>query len=109
MASGYGRMWEDPMGARGQCMPGASRLPSLFSQNIIPEYSMFQGMRGGGAFPGGSRFGFGFGNGMKQMRRTWKTWTTADFRVSGGGRPSGPLTGWSEGPRATRPDAAPSL
>ncbi|XP_032169904.1 A-kinase anchor protein 8-like isoform X3 [Mustela erminea] len=81
MASGYGRMWEDPMGARGQCMPGASRLPSLFSQNIIPEYSMFQGMRGGGTFPGGSRFGFGFGNGMKQMRRTWKTWTTADFRT----------------------------
>ncbi|XP_036271840.1 A-kinase anchor protein 8-like isoform X3 [Pipistrellus kuhlii] len=81
MASGYGRMWEDPMGARGQCMPGASRLPSLFSQNIIPEYGMFQGMRGGGAFPGGSRFGFGFGNGMKQMRRTWKTWTTADFRT----------------------------
>lgn len=82
MASGYGRMWEDPMGARGQCMPGASRLPSLFSQNIIPEYGMFQGMRGGGAFSGGSRFGFGFGNGMKQMRRTWKTWTTADFRVN---------------------------
>ncbi|XP_011836008.1 PREDICTED: A-kinase anchor protein 8-like [Mandrillus leucophaeus] len=81
MASGYGRMWEDPMGARGQCMSGASRLPSLFSQNIIPEYGMFQGMRGGGAFPGGSRFGFGFGNGMKQMRRTWKTWTTADFRT----------------------------
>ncbi|EPY73316.1 hypothetical protein CB1_016088009 [Camelus ferus] len=81
VASGYGRMWEDPMGARGQCMPGASRLPSLFSQNIIPEYSMFQGMRGGGTFPGGSRFGFGFGNGMKQMRRTWKTWTTADFRT----------------------------
>lgn len=81
MASGYGRMWEDPMGARGQCMPGASRLPSLFSQNIIPEYGMFQGMRGGGAFPGSSRFGFGFGNGMKQMRRTWKTWTTADFRT----------------------------
>ncbi|XP_059744506.1 A-kinase anchor protein 8-like isoform X9 [Bos taurus] len=81
MASGYGRMWEDPMGARGQCMPGASRLPSLFSQNIIPEYGMFQGMRGGGTFPGGSRFGFGFGNGMKQMRRTWKTWTTADFRT----------------------------
>ncbi|XP_063084621.1 A-kinase anchor protein 8-like isoform X4 [Cavia porcellus] len=81
MASGYGRMWEDPVGARGQCMPGASRLPSLFSQNIIPEYGMFQGMRGGGAFPGGSRFGFGFGNGMKQMRRTWKTWTTADFRT----------------------------
>lgn len=86
MASGYGRMWEDPVGARGQCMPGASRLPSLFSQNIIPEYGMFQGMRGGGAFPGGSRFGFGFGNGMKQMRRTWKTWTTADFRVSGRAR-----------------------
>ncbi|XP_037361938.1 A-kinase anchor protein 8-like isoform X4 [Talpa occidentalis] len=81
MTSGYGRMWEDPMGARGQCMPGASRLPSLFSQNIIPEYGMFQGMRGGGAFPGSSRFGFGFGNGIKQMRRTWKTWTTADFRT----------------------------
>ncbi|XP_076978046.1 A-kinase anchor protein 8-like isoform X2 [Tamandua tetradactyla] len=81
VASGYGRMWEDPMGARNQCLPSASRLPSLFSQNIIPEYGMFQGMRGGGAFPGGSRFGFGFGNGMKQMRRTWKTWTTADFRT----------------------------
>lgn len=91
MASGYGRMWDDPMGARSQCMPGAARLPSLFSQNIIPEYGMFQGMRGGSAFPGGSRFGFGFGNGMKQMRRTWKTWTTADFRVSvGGAFPFGP-------------------
>ncbi|XP_040846366.1 A-kinase anchor protein 8-like isoform X2 [Ochotona curzoniae] len=81
VASGYGRVWEDPMGARGQCMPGAPRLPSLFSQNIIPEYGMFQGMRGGGTFPAGSRLGFGFGNGMKQMRRTWKTWTTADFRT----------------------------
>lgn len=101
MASGYGRMWEDPMGARGQCMPGASRLPSLFSQNIIPEYSMFQGMRGGGAFPGGSRFGFGFGNGMKQMRRTWKTWTTADFRVSGGSLPPWPLLGKAGGPESS--------
>lgn len=109
MASGYGRMWEDPMGARGQCMPGASRLPSLFSQNIIPEYSMFQGMRGGGAFPGGSRFGFGFGNGMKQMRRTWKTWTTADFRVSGGGHPSWPLPGWSKERGAACPDPAPAF
>nr|XP_058148539.1 A-kinase anchor protein 8-like isoform X2 [Dasypus novemcinctus] len=81
MASGYGRVWDDPMGARGQCLPGASRLPSLFSQNIIPEYGAFQGVRGGGAFPAGSRFGFGFGNGMKQMRRTWKTWTPADFRT----------------------------
>lgn len=102
-------MWEDPMGARGQCMPGASRLPSLFSQNIIPEYGMFQGMRGGGAFSGGSRFGFGFGNGMKQMRRTWKTWTTADFRVSGGGLLSWLLTGWSKGPGATCPDLASSF
>lgn len=106
MASGYGRMWEDPMGARGQCMPGAPRLPSLFSQNIIPEYGMFQGMRGGGAFPGGSRFGFGFGNGMKQMRRTWKTWTTADFRVSGGSCPSQLFTGLQKAPRATCPDLA---
>ncbi|XP_075404543.1 A-kinase anchor protein 8-like isoform X2 [Tenrec ecaudatus] len=86
VATGYGRMWEEPMGARGQCMPGTPRLPSLFSQNILPEYGMFQGARGGGAFPGasfpgGSRFGFGFGNGMKQMRRTWKTWTPADFRT----------------------------
>ncbi|KAF7459867.1 Hypothetical predicted protein [Marmota monax] len=105
MASGYGRMWEDPMGARGQCMPGASRLPSLFSQNIIPEYGMFQGMRGGGAFPGGSRFGFGFGNGMKQMRRTWKTWTTADFRTKKkkrkqGGSPDEPDS------KATRTDCS---
>lgn len=105
MASGYGRMWEDPMGARGQCMPGASRLPSLFSQNIIPEYGMFQGMRGGGAFSGGSRFGFGFGNGMKQMRRTWKTWTTADFRTKKkkrkqGGSPDEPDS------KATRTDCS---
>ncbi|XP_005588335.1 A-kinase anchor protein 8-like isoform X2 [Macaca nemestrina] len=105
MASGYGRMWEDPMGARGQCMSGASRLPSLFSQNIIPEYGMFQGMRGGGAFPGGSRFGFGFGNGMKQMRRTWKTWTTADFRTKKkkrkqGGSPDEPDS------KATRTDCS---
>nr|XP_020011727.1 A-kinase anchor protein 8-like isoform X4 [Castor canadensis] len=105
MASGYGRMWEDPMGARGQCMPGASRLPSLFSQNIIPEYGMFQGMRGGGAFPGSSRFGFGFGNGMKQMRRTWKTWTTADFRTKKkkrkqGGSPDEPDS------KATRTDCS---
>ncbi|XP_051026673.1 A-kinase anchor protein 8-like [Acomys russatus] len=105
VASGYGRMWEDPMGARGQCMPGASRLPSLFSQNIIPEYGMFQGMRGGGAFSGGSRFGFGFGNGMKQMRRTWKTWTTADFRTKKkkrkqGGSPDEPDS------KATRTDCS---
>lgn len=105
MASGYGRVWEDPMGARGQCMPGASRLPSLFSQNIIPEYGMFQGMRGGGAFSGGSRFGFGFGNGMKQMRRTWKTWTTADFRTKKkkrkqGGSPDEPDS------KATRTDCS---
>lgn len=77
MASGYRHMWEDPMGAWGQCMSGASWLPSLFSQNIV-EY----GMRGRGAFSGGSRFGFRFGNGMKQMRQTWKTWTTADFRTT---------------------------
>ncbi|KAM4888828.1 A-kinase anchor protein 8-like isoform 3-T3 [Thomomys bottae] len=105
MASGYGRMWEDPMGARGQCVPGASRLPSLFSQNIIPEYGMFQGMRGGGAFPGGARFGFGFGTGMKQMRRTWKTWTTADFRTKKkkrkqGGSPDEPDS------KATRTDCS---
>ncbi|XP_008828223.1 A-kinase anchor protein 8-like isoform X4 [Nannospalax galili] len=105
LASGYGRMWEDPMGARGQCMPGVSRLPSLFSQNIIPEYGMFQGMRGGGTFPGGSRFGFGFGNGIKQMRRTWKTWTTADFRTKKkkrkqGGSPDEPDS------KATRTDCS---
>ncbi|XP_044527476.1 A-kinase anchor protein 8-like isoform X2 [Gracilinanus agilis] len=77
MAAGYGRMWDDPMGARGQCVPGSSRLPSLFSQNIIPEYGMFQSMRGS---YGNMRFGFGLGSGMKQMRRTWKTWATTDFR-----------------------------
>lgn len=66
------------MGAWGQCMPGASWLLSLFSQNIVPEY----GMRGRGASSGGSRFGFRFGNGMKQMRQTWKTWTTADFQTT---------------------------
>ncbi|KAM9095057.1 A-kinase anchor protein 8-like isoform X3 [Sarcophilus harrisii] len=77
MATGYGRMWDDPMGTRGQCVPGSSRLPSLFSQNIIPEYGMFQSMRGS---YGNMQFGFGLGNGMKQMRRTWKTWATTDFR-----------------------------
>ncbi|XP_074162704.1 A-kinase anchor protein 8-like isoform X1 [Sminthopsis crassicaudata] len=77
MATGYGRMWDDPMGTRGQCVPGSSRLPSLFSQNIIPEYGMFQSMRGS---YGNMQFGFGLGSGMKQMRRTWKTWATTDFR-----------------------------
>ncbi|ERE69726.1 A-kinase anchor protein 8 [Cricetulus griseus] len=101
MASGYGRMWEDPMGARGQCMPGASRL---FSQSIISEYGMFQGMRGGGAFSDGSRFGFRFGNGMKQMRRTWKTWTTADFRTKKKRKQGGSLD--EPNSKATRTDCS---
>lgn len=83
MASSYsGRMggqWNEPpqgMGARGLGPHGSSRLPSLFSHNIIPELGMFQGMRG---FSGNMRFGGGM---MKQrMRRNWKMWDS-DFKVS---------------------------
>ncbi|XP_010013108.1 PREDICTED: A-kinase anchor protein 8-like, partial [Nestor notabilis] len=79
LASAYpGRMsgqWNDApqsMGSRGP--HGSSRLPSLFSHNIIPELSMFQGMRG---FPGNMRYGGGM---MKQrMRRNWKMWDS-DFK-----------------------------
>lgn len=82
-ASSYsGRMggqWNEPpqgMGARGLGPHGSSRLPSLFSHNIIPELGMFQGMRG---FSGNMRFGGGM---MKQrMRRNWKMWDS-DFKVS---------------------------
>ncbi|XP_073175392.1 A-kinase anchor protein 8-like isoform X4 [Lepidochelys kempii] len=81
MASSYsghmGGQWNEPpqpMGGRGHGPHGSSRLPSLFSHNIIPELSMFQGMRG---FSGNMRFG---GGGMKQrMRRNWKMWD-ADFK-----------------------------
>nr|XP_014350046.1 PREDICTED: A-kinase anchor protein 8-like isoform X2 [Latimeria chalumnae] len=56
-SSGSGRMggrWnEPPMGGRGPGASGLSRLPSLLSQNIFPELSMFQGMRG---FSGNKRF-----------------------------------------------------
>ncbi|NWY22962.1 AKP8L protein, partial [Aphelocoma coerulescens] len=61
--------WNEPRGP-----PGSKRLPSLFSQNILPEPGAFQGFRG---FPGNFR-------GMKRMRRGWKMWD-ADFRVSSGG------------------------
>uniref|UniRef100_A0A8B9CHG3 A-kinase anchoring protein 8 like n=1 Tax=Anser brachyrhynchus TaxID=132585 RepID=A0A8B9CHG3_9AVES len=81
MASSYsGRMggqWNEPpqgMGARGLGPHGSSRLPSLFSHNIIPELGMFQGMRG---FSGNMRFGGGM---MKQrMRKNWKMWDS-DFK-----------------------------
>ncbi|XP_029886626.1 A-kinase anchor protein 8-like isoform X1 [Aquila chrysaetos chrysaetos] len=81
MASSYpGRMggqWNEPpqsMGSRGLGPHGSSRLPSLFSHNIIPELSMFQGMRG---FSGNMRYGGGM---MKQrMRRNWKMWDS-DFK-----------------------------
>ncbi|NXA56837.1 AKP8L protein, partial [Nothocercus julius] len=74
-----GGQWNEPpphaMGARGFGPPGSSRLPSLFSHNIIPELNMFQGMRG---FSGNMRFGGGM---MKQrMRRNWKMWD-ADFKL----------------------------
>ncbi|XP_060038297.1 A-kinase anchor protein 8-like [Erinaceus europaeus] len=102
--SEYARAWEDPLGARGQCLPGASRLPSLFAHNIIPDYGGFPA-RAAGAFPAGSRpapgsgfgSGFGFGNGMKQLRPTWKTWTKTDFRVK---RKKRKQPGNSEGPEA---------
>ncbi|XP_048786060.1 LOW QUALITY PROTEIN: A-kinase anchor protein 8-like [Lagopus muta] len=76
MASPYsGRMggqWNDA--PRGLGPHGSSRLPSLFSHNIIPELGAFQGMRG---FSGNVRFGGGM---MKQrMRRNWKMWDS-DFK-----------------------------
>ncbi|XP_043940357.1 A-kinase anchor protein 8-like isoform X2 [Protopterus annectens] len=66
VSTGSGRGGGRPqMGVRGL---GAStpRLPSLFSQNIMPELSMFQGMR---AFSG-KRFGgaLGFNNKQRQKR-----------------------------------------
>ncbi|XP_061211614.1 A-kinase anchor protein 8-like [Neopsephotus bourkii] len=74
LASAYpGRMsgqWTEAPQAMGSRGPyGSSRLPSLFSHNIIPELGMFQGMRG---FQGGMRYGGGM---MKQrMRRSWRMW-----------------------------------
>ncbi|NXA43695.1 AKP8L protein, partial [Eudromia elegans] len=77
-AGRVGGQWNEPphaMGARGYGPPGPSRLPSLFSHNILPELNMFQGMRG---FSGNMRFGGGM---MKQrMRRNWKMWD-ADFKL----------------------------
>uniref|UniRef100_A0A8B9FUP2 A-kinase anchoring protein 8 like n=1 Tax=Amazona collaria TaxID=241587 RepID=A0A8B9FUP2_9PSIT len=79
LASAYpGRMsgqWNEAPQAMGSRGPyGSSRLPSLFSHNIIPELGMFQGMRG---FQGSMRYGGGM---MKQrMRRNWKLWDS-DFR-----------------------------
>ncbi|NXQ82066.1 AKP8L protein, partial [Nyctibius grandis] len=72
-----GGQWNEPppsMGSRGLGPPGSSRLPSLFSHNILPEHGMFQGMRG---FSGNMRYGGGM---MKQrMRRNWRTWDS-DFK-----------------------------
>ncbi|NXF42159.1 AKP8L protein, partial [Nyctibius bracteatus] len=72
-----GGQWNDPppsMGSRGLGPPGSSRLPSLFSHNILPELGMFQGTRG---FSGNMRYGGGM---MKQrMRRNWRTWDS-DFQ-----------------------------
>ncbi|XP_075302167.1 A-kinase anchor protein 8-like isoform X1 [Opisthocomus hoazin] len=72
-----GGQWNEPpqsMGSRGLGPHGSSRLPSLFSHNIIPELGMFQGMRG---FSGNMRYGGGM---MKQrMRRNWKMWDS-DFK-----------------------------
>uniref|UniRef100_A0A8C6ZTH7 A-kinase anchoring protein 8 like n=1 Tax=Nothoprocta perdicaria TaxID=30464 RepID=A0A8C6ZTH7_NOTPE len=48
--------WSEPHAAMGARGFGASRLPSLFSHNIIPELNAFPGMRG---FAGGGRFGAG--------------------------------------------------
>ncbi|NXW66439.1 AKP8L protein, partial [Eurystomus gularis] len=81
MTSSYpGRMggqWNEPpqsMSSRGLGPHGSSRLPSLFSHNILPELGMFQGMRG---FSGNMRYGGGM---MKQrMRRNWKMWDS-DFK-----------------------------
>ncbi|XP_009992330.1 PREDICTED: A-kinase anchor protein 8-like [Chaetura pelagica] len=72
-----GGHWNEPpqcVGSRGLGPPGSSRLPSLFSHNILPELSMFQGIRG---FSGNMRYG---GGAMKQrMRRNWKMWDS-DFK-----------------------------
>ncbi|NXN94833.1 AKP8L protein, partial [Rhinopomastus cyanomelas] len=73
---GGGGQWNElpqGMGSRGG-PPGSSRLPSLFSHNILPEPGMFPGSRG---FSGNLRYGGGM---MKQrMRRHWKTWDS-EFR-----------------------------
>ncbi|XP_061876203.1 A-kinase anchor protein 8-like isoform X2 [Colius striatus] len=72
-----GGQWNEPpqsMGSRGFGHHGSSRLPSLFSHNIIPEFGMFQGMR---SFSG-NRYGGGM---MKQqMRRNWRMWDS-DFKL----------------------------
>ncbi|NXS51355.1 AKP8L protein, partial [Brachypteracias leptosomus] len=68
-----GGQWSDPP-QRAPGPHGSSRLPSLFSHNILPELNVFPGMRG---FPGNLRYGGGM---MKQrMRRNWKMWDS-DFR-----------------------------
>ncbi|NXD87656.1 AKP8L protein, partial [Halcyon senegalensis] len=81
-----GGQWNEPpqaMGSRGLGPHGSSRLPSLFSHNILPEVGMFQGARG---FAGSMRYGGGM---MKQrMRRNWKMWDS-DFKVRLGRKPLG--------------------
>ncbi|NWU97759.1 AKP8L protein, partial [Upupa epops] len=72
---GGGQWNELPQGMGPRGGPhGSSRLPSLFSHNILPELGMFPGSRG---FPGNLRYGGGM---MKQrMRRQWKSWDS-EFR-----------------------------
>ncbi|XP_033927960.1 A-kinase anchor protein 8-like [Melopsittacus undulatus] len=66
-----GRMsgqWNEAPQAMGSCAPhGSSRLPSLWSHNVIPEPGMFQGMR---SFHGS----YGAGMMKQHMRRSWKMW-----------------------------------
>ncbi|NWV22129.1 AKP8L protein, partial [Origma solitaria] len=62
-------VWNEPRGFFGNSRRG---IPSLFSQNLLPEPGGFAGTRGG--------FGGNF-RGMKpRMRRAWKVWD-ADFRL----------------------------
>ncbi|XP_029440124.1 A-kinase anchor protein 8 [Rhinatrema bivittatum] len=53
------------MGGRGMGGPGPNRLPSLFSQALVPDYGMM-GMQGMGRFSG--NMPFGGGRGRNRMR-----------------------------------------
>ncbi|XP_038628604.1 A-kinase anchor protein 8-like [Tachyglossus aculeatus] len=75
VATDFGPVWDQRLGAQAHCVPASSRPPSLFSQNIIPEYGLVRSMRASYG-----KMCFGFNSGLKRMRRTWKTWGSPDFR-----------------------------
>lgn len=53
------------MGGRGMGGPSPGRLPSLFSQPLVPPHYGMMGMQGMGGYPG---IGMPFGGGRPQMR-----------------------------------------